>query len=109
MTKNKTTIRKGAILPKDIVSLIGRQVYFRGDSTYLNSSKRLIPRKLYTIQNVDTGCFTAGDYQVLVHIIDDKGTTLHILLGNMTCSHLVNRYYWSLKQLPATISLKDYI
>jgi hypothetical protein len=94
-------IRKGAILPKDIESLVGRQVYFKGESSYLRSSKRLTPLKLYTIQYAHIYSFTAGDYHTLVHIVDDKGTTLHILLGNLTCSHLADRYYWSLKQLPA--------
>jgi hypothetical protein len=98
-------IRKGAILPKDIQSLIGRQVYFRLRKLPIKESKALTPLKLYTIQYIHLDTFTAGDYHTLVHIVDDKGTTLHILLGNVICSHLAERYYWSLKQLPAAVAI----
>jgi hypothetical protein len=100
-------IKKGAILPKDIESLIGRQVYFKKESPYTRESRRLKPLKLYTIDSISNHSFNEEDSHLIVWIIDDTGDRLAIVLGSLTCAFLSFKYYWSLKQLPAAIKDKS--
>ena len=111
MAKSNAAIRlKGAILPKDLGSLIGRQVYFRlgKGKTSISNTMTLTPLKLYTILNV-SGKTTLkdGGYGVLATIKLDNGRVSSIILGNLTCGHLDDNYYWSLKQLPAAAVIEE--
>jgi hypothetical protein len=102
-------IRKGAILPKDIQSLVGRQVYWAVSAKKLAWWKEyrdlhvvdLTPHKLYTIESISLSTYDEGETHVMAYIIDDGGDSLNILLGRLPCGHLNSKFHWSLKQLPA--------
>jgi hypothetical protein len=106
--------RKGAILPKNVQSLIGRQVYWAINSTRLAYETKhrelnvtyITPYKLYTLIGLSTRTHKGNTF-VLSYIKDDLNNTLTILIGNLTCPHLDNRYHWSLKQLPAALATGD--
>lgn len=99
---------KGAVLPNNISSLLGREVYFRLNKAKMPvSGSSVTPLKLYTITDTTHTTKLSKGYVTTVIIELDGGNKAGILLGNLTCAHLDNSYYWSLKQLPATISLKD--
>ena len=103
-------VTRGARLPapKDIQSLLGRQVYWNTTPKILadwNSNPATLsilditPHKLYTILSIDSTEAEETTTSVQVTILDDSGDSCGILLGNITCAYLGNQSYWSLKQL----------
>lgn len=94
---------KGANLPKDLNSLIGKYIYFRATKKqlkevnsrgYFLSIEDLTPNKYYKINALLS--HDRGETMQVVSISDDVGFETAALLGKHACASLGLSLYWSI-------------